>query len=152
MFEIITFDIKFAADFKRLNLEWLDKYKLTESHDLYYLNDPVKTIIEKEGFIWLAKKEEEIVGSAAIMKMEDTVYELSKMSVTAAFQGKGIGKKLIEKCLAKAKELGAKKLMLFSNHQLKSAINMYEKFGFSHVAVIDSPFETADIKMELILA
>ncbi len=152
MVEIIAFDITFAADFKRLNLEWLDKYKLTESHDLYYLNDPVKTIIEKDGFIWLAKNGEEIIGSAAIMKMEEGVYELSKMSVTAAFQGQGIGKKLIEIGLAKAMELNAKKVILYSNHQLQSAIHMYEKFGFNHVAVIDSPFETADIKMELILA
>lgn len=152
MFEIIDFDIKFAAHFKKLNLEWLDKYNLTEPHDLYYLNDPVKTIIENEGFIWLAKANDEIVGSAAIMKTEEGIYELSKMSVTAAFQGQGIGKKMVEKCLAKAKELKAKKVLLFSNHQLQSAISMYEKFGFIHIAVIDSPFETADIKMELILA
>jgi ribosomal protein S18 acetylase RimI-like enzyme len=57
----------------------------------------------------------------------------------------------METCLNKAKELGVKKLVLFSNHQLKMALGLYEKYGFRHVEVKDSPFETADVKMELIL-
>jgi hypothetical protein len=28
---------------------------------------------------------------------------------------------------------------------------MYERFGFKHVDVINAPFETADVKMELVL-
>jgi ribosomal protein S18 acetylase RimI-like enzyme len=58
---------------------------------------------------------------------------------------------LIETCLQKAKEIGAKKLSLFSNHQLLTALKLYEKYGFYYVEVEDSPFETADIKMELVL-
>ena len=34
MIEVIDFAPEYAADFKRLNLEWLDQYNLTESHDL----------------------------------------------------------------------------------------------------------------------
>ncbi len=44
-----------------------------------------------------------------------------------------------------------RKLNLFSNHQLKSALKLYEKYGFGYVEMKNSPFETADIKMELIL-
>jgi len=76
---------------------------------------------------------------------------LAKMSVTTAFQGKGISKMLIEKCLNTAKELKATKLILFSNSQLTTAISLYEKYGFKHIAATDSPFLTADIKMELSL-
>ena len=53
--EIIEYIDKYNADFKRLNLEWLDKYNLTESHDLMVLNDPKGTILDRGGFIWLAK-------------------------------------------------------------------------------------------------
>jgi ribosomal protein S18 acetylase RimI-like enzyme len=56
---------------------------------------------------------------------------------------------LIAKCLEKAKELGTRKLILYSNSQLHTAISIYRKFGFKHVAVLDSPFVTADVKMEL---
>ena len=149
--EIIVYDDKYYSDFKRLNLEWLDKYHLTESHDLMVLNDPEGTILNRGGFIWLAEADGKIVGSAALMKEQEGEYELAKMSVTAAYRGKGISKLLIERCLYKAKAIGAKKLSLFSNHQLQTAIGLYEKYGFKHVALHNSPFETADVRMELML-
>ncbi len=79
------------------------------------------------------------------------MYELAKMAVTASFQGKGISKLLIEKCLEPAKKFNAKKIMLYSNSQLTAAIALYAKYGFKHIDASDSPFVTADIKMELFL-
>lgn len=147
--KIIEYREKYHEDFKRMNLEWLDKYNLTESHDLMVLDDPRGTIIDRGGFIWLAKAGDEIVGSAAIMNEGHGIYELAKMAVTKQWQGKGISKMLIETCLKKAKEIGVKKLTLFSNHQLLTALKLYEKYGFKNVEVKDSPFATADVKMEL---
>lgn len=149
MVEIIPYKDEFHEDFRRLNLEWLDKYNLTESHDLMVLDDPKGAIIDRGGFIWLAKEEGQIIGSAALMKEHEGVYELAKMAVTPEWQGKGISKALMETCLMKAKELGARKLTLFSNHQLKTALRLYEKYGFRSVDVRNSPFLTADVKMEL---
>ncbi|MGN6295031.1 MAG: GNAT family N-acetyltransferase [Chitinophagaceae bacterium] len=149
--DIIPYQAKYQPVFKSLNLEWLDKYNLTEDHDLQILDDPQGTILDNGGFLWLVKAGEEIIGSAGIMKDTDTVYELVKMFVSPSWRGKGISKQLIETCLAKAKEIGAEKLILFSNHQLETALKLYEKYGFRHVEVTDAPFETADVKMELIL-
>lgn len=149
MVEIIAFENKYQPDFYRLNIVWLDKYNLTESHDLEILNHPEATIINNGGFIWLAKSADEIVGSAALIKEADGIFELAKMAVADAHQGKGISKLLIENCIAKAKEIGVKKLELFSNHQLTTALGLYEKYGFHHVAVTNSPFTTADVKMEM---
>ena len=146
---IVSYSSEHHAAFKKLNLEWLDKYNLTESHDLMVLNDPKGTILDRGGFIWLAKTGDEIIGSAALMNEGHGIFELAKMSVTPAWQGKGISKILIETCLKKAKEIGVKKLTLFSNHQLQTALKLYEKYGFKNVDVKDSPFETADVKMEL---
>jgi putative acetyltransferase len=149
--EIIDYSPIYQPDFKKLNLEWLDLYSLTESHDLMVLDDPQGTIINRGGFIFLAMHNNQVVGSAALMKEHEDVYELAKMGVAKAFRGKGISKMLIERCLEKAKELDAKKLILFSNHQLTTAIGLYKKYGFEHVEVVDSPFTTADVKMELSL-
>jgi putative acetyltransferase len=151
MATIINYEDKYAPAFKSMNLEWLDKYHLTESHDLMVLDDPRGTIIDRGGCIFLAMEGEEVAGSAALMKEHDGVYELAKMTVTTQHQGKGISRLLIEKCLTKAKELGASKLILFSNHQLTTALGLYEKYGFRHVEVTDSPFATADVRMELVL-
>ena len=65
--EIIEYDEKYQSDFKRLNLEWLDKYNLTESHDLIILDNPEEIVLGRGGFIWLAKAGEEIVGTVGIM-------------------------------------------------------------------------------------
>jgi GNAT superfamily N-acetyltransferase len=149
--KIISYCKEHYAIFKQLNLEWLDHYNLTESHDLMVLDDPEGTILDRGGFIWLAETDGKIVGSAALMKEDEGIYELAKMSVTTAYRGKGISKLLIEKCLDKAKEIAARKLSLFSNHQLQTAIGLYEKYGFRHVALHSSPFKTADVRMELML-
>ncbi len=150
--EIIEYRDEYAEKFRKLNLEWLDGYHLTESHDLMVLDDPRGTIIERGGAIFLAKAEDEIVGSAALMKEHEGVYEFAKFAVTKKWQGKGISKLLIEKCLTKAKDIHAKRITLFSNHQLTTAIRLYEKYGFRHIPVTDSPFSTADVKMELVLS
>jgi len=65
--EIIEYDEKYHADFKRMNLDYLDKYNLTESHDMIILDNPEKIVIERGGFIWLARAGEEIVGTVGIL-------------------------------------------------------------------------------------
>lgn len=149
--QIIPYSTEHASDFKRLNLEWLDHYHLTESHDLMVLDDPQATILDRGGVIYLAENDGKIVGSAALMLEEDGVYELAKMTVTEEARGKGISRLLIDACLVWAKQVRAKKITLFSNHQLTTAISLYQKYGFKHVEVKDSPFVTADVKMELVL-
>ena len=151
MVDIIEYQEQNHDDFRRLNLEWLEKYNLAESHDLEILDDPKGTILDRGGVIYLAKVENKIVGSAALMKEVDDVYELVKMAVTRSFQGKGISKLLLEKCLETARKWNAKKLTLYSNSQLQTALGLYKKYGFYHIPADNSPFVTADVRMELIL-
>jgi len=151
MISIIDYEDQYEHSFRELNLEWLKKYQLLETHDLIMLEQPRKIIIDRGGYIFLAKEGNEIVGSAALIKEHEGEYELAKMAVSTLHQGQGISKLLMEKCLDKAKEIRAKKIMLFSNSQLKTAINLYSKYGFQHVPLVNSPFVTADVRMELVL-
>ena len=151
MITIIPFAAQYAADFYRLNLDWLDEYNLTESHDLEVLNDPFGTIIHRGGCIFLAMDDTIVAGTAALMKAGDGLYELAKMTVDKNYRGRGISKLLMKRCMEEAQRLQAKKLLLFSNHQLVSALQLYRQFGFTDVPVEDSPFVTADVKMELVL-
>ncbi len=150
MIEIIEYESKYQPDFKRLNLEWLDKYNLTESHDLEILDDPEGSVIAGGGCIFLAIDGEKIIGSSGLWKENESEYELIKMAVDTEYRGQGISKILLNRCLEEAKERKATKVFLFSNSQLKTALKLYEKYGFSYVDVTDAPFLTADIKMELI--
>jgi putative acetyltransferase len=151
MIEIIDYSDEYANDFKQLNLEWLNKYNLAESHDLEIINDPKRTILNNGGYIYLAKEDNKIIGTAGLANEGNSVFELVKMAVAPAFQGRGISKILMDKCLNKARELKAKKIFLYSNSQLIIAIGLYKKYGFVHVDASNSPLVTADVKMELSL-
>jgi len=146
---IINYEDQYLEDFRRLNLEWLERFNLTESHDLEILDHPRENVIDRGGFIFLLKQEDTIIGTAGIFKINDREYELIKMSVAPEYRGKKFGDMLLQKCISKAREMNASKLILFSNSNLQTAIRLYEKFGFRHIEVADRPYETADIKMEL---
>ena len=148
---LINYEDRYLEDFRRLNLEWLEKFNLVESHDLEVLNHPRENVIDRGGFIFLLKEDDAIIGTAGIFKMNDQEYEIIKMTVAPEHRGKKFGELLLEHCINQAKEMKASRLILYSNSNLQVAIRMYEKFGFKHTAVTDAPFETADIKMELYL-
>src|SRR5262245_25710882 len=101
--ELILYEDQYADVFKRLNLEWLDKYHLTEPRDLEVLDDPRGTVLAGGCIIYLAKIGDEIVGTAGLMKEHEGEFELVKMGVTEKWQGRGISKLLLEKCLETAR-------------------------------------------------
>ncbi len=57
--------------------------------------------------------------------------ELVKMYILPGARGKGFGKVLVNKCIEFAKEQGYKKVYLETMEELKNAVNMYERSGFS---------------------
>jgi ribosomal protein S18 acetylase RimI-like enzyme len=146
--EIIPFSIDLKEPIKTLNLEWLNKYFKVEPKDEKILSDPQGEIIDKGGMIFYAKYANEIVGTVSLLKIDQTTFELSKMAVSDGNQGLGIGKKLMVHCLAEAKQKGIKKLILYSNKSLASAIHLYGSFGFVEIPLEEGIYERANIKME----
>jgi ribosomal protein S18 acetylase RimI-like enzyme len=146
---IVPFDDAYAADFSRLNLAWLRKYFVVEAIDEEMLSQPKRYIIDKGGYIFFAILEGEVVGTFAMMKQEEGVFELSKMAVSEEHHGKKIGNKLLEFCLDYARQLGAHKVILFSNTLLAPAIHLYRKYGFKEVPLVNSEYKRSNIKMEI---
>lgn len=149
MIKLINYENKYQPDFKRLNMEWLEKLELVEEHDLEILDDPDGMVIDNGGVIFLATDGEKIIGTAGLYKENDTAYELIKMSVDTEYRGQGISKLLLDRCIKEAKDRKATKLFLYSNSKLTTALKLYDKYGFVHIDAADSPFITADVKMEL---
>jgi GNAT superfamily N-acetyltransferase len=146
---IIPFSPDLKDEIKTLNMEWLKKYFKVEAKDELSLSDPQGEIIDKGGMIFYAKFNDKIVGTASLLKVSESTFELSKMAVTDAVQGLGIGQKLLEHCLKIAKQKGIKKLILYSNKKLLPATYLYKKFDFHEVPLEDGIYERADVKMEL---
>lgn len=150
MIAIIPFEEKYAAAFKQLNLEWLSQYFVVEPYDEYQLSHPVQKIIEKDGYIFLAKNDEHVIGTVALMKENDRSFEITKMSVTKDYQGKGISKLLMNACIKKAEEKKWARLFLYSNTLLAPAIQLYRRYGFIEIPLeSNSHYSRTNIKMEL---
>jgi ribosomal protein S18 acetylase RimI-like enzyme len=147
--QIIPYQDKYREAIKTLNEEWLLRYFKLEAKDIQTLGDPQRYIIDAGGFIFYAKKGNAIVGSVALLLMENGIYELSKMAVTAAVQGQGVGKKLLEHSIQFAREINATHLMLYSNTQLTAALALYKSYGFIEQPLEPGTYERADIKMKL---
>ncbi|HEX8754837.1 MAG TPA: helix-turn-helix domain-containing GNAT family N-acetyltransferase [Steroidobacteraceae bacterium] len=145
--EIIPFERRYAADFKRLNIEWLEKYFRVEPIDEEVLSHPAR-IVRDGGAIFLARYRGAIVGTCALLNAGDTRFELSKMAVTAGHQGLGIGRRLIEAAIAEYVSRGARELFLESNSKLTPAISLYESAGFVHAPrPAPSHYERSDVYM-----
>ncbi len=147
--EIIDFESQYATQFYDLNVEWLEKFFYVESYDKKVLSNPKEFIIDKGGYIFFAKYNNEIVGTVALINQKG-FFELSKMAVSPKYQGLKIGKQLMDYCITFSKEQGWKTITLYSHIKLVAAINLYKKIGFIEVALeADSNYERSGVKMIL---
>lgn len=146
---IISFEEQYAKDFYNLNMEWLETFFYVEPHDKEVLSNSKSHIIDNGGHIFFAKIGGHIAGTVALIKLKDTIFELSKMAVSPEFRGKKIGQKLMQHCIDFAKQNNFQKLILYSNRKLENAIYIYKKYGFVEIPVEkESPYLRSDIKME----
>ncbi|MBE9182014.1 GNAT family N-acetyltransferase [Oculatella sp. LEGE 06141] len=147
--EIIDYSPEFQNDFKQLNYDWIEKYFKLEESDYQSLNHPDQKILQSGGHIYLARHNNEIVGTCALIKIDNDTYELAKMAVAERARGKGIGRLLGQSAIAKARELGANTICLESNTVLEPAIKLYQTLGFRKVVGQPSTYERCNIQMEL---
>ncbi len=100
----------------------------TAMFEAYQDDKAVYFVIEQQGVV---------VGGAGIKALNDgnaLVCELQKMYFSPQIRGLGLGQVLIQKCLQAARDFGFEKCYLESATQLKAAIHIYEKVGFSHLS------------------
>lgn len=148
--QIVPFDEQYAPYFYDFNIEWLETYFYVEPHDEEVLSDAKRYIIDNGGHIFFAMIDQEIVGTVALIKIREGVYELSKMAVPPKHRGKQIGQKLMQYCIDFAIEQQLESLILYSNTKLENAIHIYRKYGFKEIPLgKDSIYQRSNIKMEL---
>lgn len=136
--------------FEGLNREWIEEFFRMEATDYAALQDPVNYFLKPGGVILMAEYAGEVVGTVALKFTSPGVYEFTKMAVARKFRGRKLGWQLAQAALRRARELKAKKVILYSNTKLAPAIALYRKLGFSEIPV-DGPYERSDIMMELVL-
>jgi predicted N-acetyltransferase YhbS len=120
-----------------------------EAPDLEVLNDPVGSIIERGGMVFVALDGDAVVGTAAMIRVTPERYELAKMAVATTHQQRGIGNTLGLACTIWAAQHGARVLFLETNSALDGAIRLYERLGFRHAPwPHPSDYARGDVYME----
>jgi len=146
--QIVTFDPALRSEFRRLNVAWLTRYFRVEPIDEQVLGNPEEEIIAPGGEVLFACWNEQVVGTVALKPEEAGAFELTKMAVDEAWQGRGFGRRLIEAAADVAKQRGASKLILYSQRGLAAAIHLYRSFGFEEIPLCDQRYSRCDIKMQ----
>jgi GNAT superfamily N-acetyltransferase len=161
IFEVLVrqFQAGDESSFQHLNEEWITRYFKIEPKDAQLLAEPQRTILDRGGKILFATVDGECIGCCALLRISDAEFgdqqfEVSKMAVTPAYRGGGVGRKLLEATVEVGRSLGAKRLYLETNDSLTPAIRLYESIGFKHLPadrITPSPYARANVYMEMML-
>lgn len=152
---IVDYRPEFAPFFRSVNLEWLTRYFAVEPGDAAVLSDPENEIVKKGGFVLFALYQDTVIGTCAMIKHGNGEWELVKMGVNEHYRRSGVGKKLIEAAIDRAKQSGATALVLFTHERLEAAVALYKRMGFRKAGKKNDPetqrFERGGFRMQLSL-
>ncbi len=102
------------------------------------IGDPaLKTMYQnfrgQRSIYYIAEVEGEMAGGCGIAPLaggDENTCELQRMFLKKEARGLGLGKKLLELCLIKAKEFGYRLVYLETLSDMHAAISLYKSFGF----------------------
>jgi len=127
------FDDSLAGAFREINAEWINAMFRLEPADREVLDNPRARIVDPGGAILFVEAPElGVIGTCALRRETEGVFELTKMAVRAAARGLKAGDYLLAAIIARAQALGAETLYLLTNSDCAAAIHLYEKAGFRH--------------------
>ena len=128
--DIVPFQDAYAYAFYRMNRDWITENFVMEPLDEKVLGSPREYIVDTGGEIWFAVHEGLPIGCYALLHHDDGRVEFTKYAVDVPARGLGAGKKLLDHAIARAKEIGAPELILYTNTAQARACEMYYKYGF----------------------
>ncbi len=83
---------------------------------------------------WTVQYNKKIIGCCALHISWDDLAEIKSLAVEKRFQGRGIGKRLVDSSLNEARQLGAKRIFVLTYKP-----DFFKKFGFKIIKNADLP-------------
>ncbi|MFW9828019.1 MAG: GNAT family N-acetyltransferase, partial [Candidatus Thorarchaeota archaeon] len=117
----------------RHGVVYANEYQLDESFEAYvakYMAKFIKNYDPSKDKLWIVEKGTDIVGSIAIVKVDDTTAQLRWLLVEPYMRNKGIGSKLMREAIDFCKFHGYQKVILGTFSDLTIARKLYSKYGF----------------------
>ncbi|MHA2009236.1 MAG: bifunctional helix-turn-helix transcriptional regulator/GNAT family N-acetyltransferase [Promethearchaeota archaeon] len=121
----------------RHGVVYSNEYQLDETFEAYvakYMAEFIENYNPAKDKLWIVEKGNEIVGSIAIVKVEDTVAQLRWYFVEPHSRNRGIGTKLMYEALNFCKNRGYQKIILGTISDLEIARRVYSKNGFQLIS------------------
>ena len=72
-----------------------------------------------------------IFGTVGLLPVDETTVELRKMYLAPNARGRGLGRRLLDHALARARALGFRRVILETHTVLKAATALYRSYGFT---------------------
>ena len=94
------------------------------------LEDIETSYTNNNGYFIVVTNAGRVIATMGILRIDTGTCELRKMYAIPAARGRGLGKTLMELALAKAVELGYRRMVLETASPLKEAIGLYRRYGF----------------------
>ena len=82
---------------------------------------------------WIAEIDGERVGAVLVVKQSRSAAQLRLLIVEPAARGRGLGRRLVEECIAFARAKGYRRLVLWTQSNLAAARALYRRCGFRRV-------------------
>lgn len=149
---ICGFREEHAEAFAALNYAWIERYFAIEDEDRKVLENPQGYVLAPGGEIFFALAGAEAVGTVAMVPVAADVFELAKMAVTPAYQGRGVSRLLMRRCIDFARERNAREILLVTNDSLAPALGLYLSTGFvAAERLTDARYARGNLEMRLTL-
>lgn len=98
------------------------------------LSDIQEYYLRRGGCFRVIEEDGRTVGTYGVYVLGNGICELRKMYLLQPYQGRGLGKTMLEDAMAFARKHGFKEIILETNSRLKQAIGLYRKYGFEPYA------------------
>lgn len=112
---------------------YANEYQLDETFEAYvakYMAEFIENYDPAKDHLWIVEKDTEIIGSIAIVNVDEKVAQLRWLLVEPHERNKGVGNKLIHEALTFCKNRSYQKVVLGTFSDLIIARKLYENNGF----------------------
>ena len=110
--------------------------KIGTAYEDMALEDMYTTYQKDKATYFVVEYKGKVLGGAGIAQLDDyqgNICELQKMYFLSQIRGKGLGTRLIEKCMRRAKKFGYDQCYLETMPYMTSARKLYTKNGFKQI-------------------